>query len=106
VNIPATERFHGTSLHLSDIFADTLNAYQGVFALTLVGNYNTSGLAIRVSVVGNYAYVADGGSGLQIIDISNPINPTLKSNYDTSDFAYGVQVVGNYAYVADGYSGL
>jgi hypothetical protein len=59
-----------------------------------------------VQVVGNYAYVADGYSGLQIIDISNPTTPTLKGNYDTSDFARGVQVVGNYAYVADDYSGL
>jgi Ca2+-binding RTX toxin-like protein len=59
-----------------------------------------------VQVVGNYAYVADGGSGLQIIDISNPATPTFKGNYDTSGRAYGVQVVGNYAYVADYQSGL
>jgi hypothetical protein len=106
VNIPVTETFHGTSLHLSDIVADTLNTYQGVFAPTLVGNYDTSGYAISVQVVGNYAYVADRDSGLQIIDISNPTTPTLKGNYDTSGYAYGVQVVGNYAYVADDYSGL
>jgi Ca2+-binding RTX toxin-like protein len=59
-----------------------------------------------VQVVGNYAYVADGDSGLQIIDISNPTTPTLKGNYDTSGYAQGVQVVGNYAYVADDASGL
>ncbi|MBS3026116.1 MAG: DUF4347 domain-containing protein [Dolichospermum sp. DET50] len=109
VNIPVTETFHGTSLHLSDIVADTLNTYQGVFAPTLVGNYNTSGNAYGVQVVGNYAYVADYWSGLQIIDISNPTTPTLKGNYDTSynfDPAYGVQVVGNYAYVAYSESGL
>jgi hypothetical protein len=110
VNIPVTdvETFHGTSLpYLSEIVfrADTLNTYQGVFAPTLVGNYNTSGLAFGVQVVGNYAYVADYYSGLQIIDISNPTSPTLKGNYATY-YALGVQVVGNYAYVADGYSGL
>jgi Ca2+-binding RTX toxin-like protein len=59
-----------------------------------------------VQVIGNYAYVADSFSGLQIIDISNPLTPTLKGNYDTSGSAYGVQVVGNYAYVADGEGGL
>ncbi|MFM6513497.1 MAG: Calx-beta domain-containing protein [Microcystis panniformis] len=58
-----------------------------------------------MKVVGNYAYLADWTSGLQIIDISNPTNPILKGNYDT-DAAYGVEVVGNYAYVADGSSGL
>ena len=56
--------------------------------------------------MGNYAYVADGGSGLQIIDISNPTSPTLKGNYDTSGVALDVQVVGNYAYVADYEGGL
>jgi hypothetical protein len=110
VNIPVTdvETFHGTSLpYLSEIVfrADTLNTYQGVFAPTLKGNYDTSGIAWRVQVVGNYAYVADYYS-LQIIDISNPTTPTLKGNYDTSGNAYGVQVVGNYAYVADAGSGL
>ncbi|MFN9179557.1 MAG: hypothetical protein ACK6A9_13920 [Dolichospermum sp.] len=44
--------------------------------------------------------MGDWGSGLQIIDISNPTTPTLKGNYDTSGGAYGVQVVGRYAYVA------
>ncbi|MDB9451743.1 DUF4347 domain-containing protein [Dolichospermum circinale] len=106
VNIPVTETLHGKSLHLSDIIADTLKTYQGVFAPTLVGNYNTSGGAWGVQVVGNYAYVADYYSGLQIIDISNPTTPTLKGNYDTSGIADGVQVVGNYAYVADYNSGL
>jgi Ca2+-binding RTX toxin-like protein len=56
--------------------------------------------------VGNYAYVADGSSGLQIIDISNPAAPTLAGTYDTPGYAQEVQVVGNYAYVADGGSGL
>jgi len=59
-----------------------------------------------VQVVGNYAYVADSGSGLQIIDISNPATPTLKGNYDTSGAAADVQIVGNYAYVADSDGGL
>ena len=111
VNIPVTdvETFHGTSLpYLPNIVfnADTLNTYQGVFAPTLVGNYNTTGIAYGVQVVGNYAYVADWSSGLQIINISNPAVPTLVGTYDTSSYAHGVQVVGNYAYVADGYSGL
>ncbi|MFM6288198.1 MAG: LVIVD repeat-containing protein, partial [Dolichospermum sp.] len=118
------ETFHGTSLlqgegtsphsfigkgvrGLGSVFnAHTLHTYQGVLAPTLVGNYDTSDRAIDVQIVGNYAYVADLGSGLQIIDISNPAAPTLVGNYDTSGWAYGVQIVGNYAYVADYGSGL
>jgi Ca2+-binding RTX toxin-like protein len=56
--------------------------------------------------VGNYAYVADLDSGLQIINISNPAAPTLTGTYDTTGYAQGVQVVGNYAYVADNDGGL
>ena len=69
------------------------------------GSYNID-YAWGVQVVGNYAYVADGYSGLQIIDITNPTSPTLKGNYDTNSGAKGVQVVGNYAYVADYEGGL
>jgi hypothetical protein len=63
-------------------------------------------LAYGVQIVGNYAYVADYWSGLQIIDISNPATPTFKGNYNTSGYAWDVQIVGNYAYVADWGSGL
>ena len=73
---------------------------------TLVGSYDTPGYAYGVQVVGNYAYVADGGTGVQIIDISNPTNPTRKGSYDTPNLAIDVQVVGDYAYVADYWSGL
>ncbi|GCL41752.1 DUF4347 domain-containing protein [Dolichospermum planctonicum] len=109
VSFPVTETFHGKSLpYLPNIVfnAHTLHTYQGVFAPTLVGNYNTSGSAWGVQVVGNYAYIADSLSGLQIIDISNPTTPTLKGNYNTSGSAWGVQVVGNYAYIGDFTSGL
>jgi hypothetical protein len=92
VNIPEN---HGTSLVF---YAETLNTYQGVFAPTLVGEYNTSGNANGVQIVGNYAYVADD-SGLQIIDISNPTTPILKGIYNTTGSNHGVQIVGNYAYV-------
>ncbi|MFN6173792.1 MAG: DUF4347 domain-containing protein, partial [Dolichospermum sp.] len=108
VNIPVTdvETFHGTSLpYLPNIVfnADTLHSYQGVFAPTLVGEWDILNDANAVTVVGNYAYAVR--DRLEIIDISNPTTPTFKGNYDT-DYAYGVQVVGNYAYVADGFSGL
>jgi hypothetical protein len=73
---------------------------------TLAGSYDTPNNARDVSIVGNYAYVADAGSGLQVIDISNPNSPTLVGTYDTPNNARDVSVVGNYAYVADSFSGL
>ena len=106
VNIPVTETFHRTSLHLSDIVADTLHSYQGVFAPTLVGHWDHLNEMNTVTVVGNYAYAM--GDRLDIIDISNPAKPLVKGSYKISG-RYGgqsVQVVGNYAYVADSDKGL
>ena len=103
VNIPATETFHGTSLHLSDIVADTLNTYQGVFAPTLVGEWDFLSYPNAVTVVGNYAYAV--GDTLEIIDISNPAKPVVKGSYKIEG-GRGVQVVGNYAYVAGHGTGI
>ncbi|NGX42509.1 MAG: hypothetical protein K940chlam7_00789 [Chlamydiae bacterium] len=72
----------------------------------LVGNYDTPGDADDVTISGTYAYVTDGVSGFQIINVSNVTNPTLAGSYDTPGEAYGVAISGNYAYVGDGSSGL
>ena len=45
---------------------------------------------ITLSADGSKVYVADGYDGLKIIDISNPMNPTLLGEYDTSAYAKSV----------------
>ena len=55
-----------------------------------------------MAVAGSYAYVADGSSGLRIINVANPAAPTRSASYDTPGYAHGVAVAGSYAYVADG----
>ncbi|MFX1516748.1 MAG: hypothetical protein ACFFC6_10585 [Promethearchaeota archaeon] len=61
---------------------------------------DTTGDASGVYVRGDYAYVADGKTGLAIIDISDPTNPGLPIYRDTVDTAWrGVYVSGDYAYV-------
>ena len=59
-----------------------------------------------VAVRGDYAYVADEGAGLRVIDVSDPSNPTEAGFFDTGGAAYGVAVSGQYAYVAEGWDGL
>ena len=49
-----------------------------------------------------YAFVADRGSGLQIVDVSDPSQPKLVGGCDTPGDTFGVYVKGNYAYVTDG----
>ena len=72
----------------------------------LKGTLDTTGTANDVTISGNYAYVADQASGLQIIDISNPAAPTLAGTVDTTGNAVGVAISGNHAYVADGNNGV
>ena len=44
-------------------------------ALITVGTLDTPGYARDVEVMGDLAYVADGDSGLRVIDVSNPAFP-------------------------------
>ncbi|MHB9050032.1 MAG: Ig-like domain-containing protein, partial [Pirellulales bacterium] len=69
-----------------------------------LGGYDTSGSAWDVFVAGTVAYVADGPSGLAILDVSNPNAPVWLGGY--SGTARGVVVSGTLAYVADAGAGL
>ncbi|MBI5183022.1 MAG: fibronectin type III domain-containing protein [Nitrospinae bacterium] len=100
----------GTSLYVSASYAYVTNS-EGLHIIDLSGteiivSVETPGYAWDVYVSGNYAYVADGSSGLQVIDISNPYSPEIIGSVDTRGFAWDVDVSGNYAYVADWGSGL
>jgi hypothetical protein len=74
--------------------------------LKFIGSLDTPGSARGITAKGNYAYVADGWKGLQIIDISDPSSPKEVGNLDTPGWAYGITAKGNYAYVADAGGGL
>lgn len=76
------------------------------FSPTLLGSYNTPGVARGVYISDSIAYVADEKSGLQIINVSDPAASKLLGSYDTPGEAYGVYVSNGTAYVADGDSGL
>jgi hypothetical protein len=79
--------------------ADSLNVRR-------IGGCDTPGNAFGVAVSGDYAYVADGDSGLRIISIADPSQPVEVGSLVTPDSAYDVAVVGDYAYVADDTAGL
>jgi hypothetical protein len=66
------------------------------FAPTLAGSCDTPGFASSVAISGDNAYVADGGFGLQVIDISDPTTPTAAGSYNTPGEAYGVAISGDY----------
>jgi tRNA A-37 threonylcarbamoyl transferase component Bud32 len=66
-----------------------------------LGNYDTPGTAMRVTISEGIAYVADESGGLQIINVNNSTDPFFLSNYTTPLSALGVTVADNIAYVAD-----
>jgi len=66
--------------------------------IELVGQYDTSGYANDVVVVGNYAYIADDIGGLCIVDISDPSDPTIEGIFVAGE-THDVAVRDNYAYV-------
>jgi hypothetical protein len=76
------------------------------FVPALVGSYDTPGNARGVFVSGDHLFVADFGSGLHVVDITDPTAPTLLGTYNTPGSALGVYVTGDYAFVADYGSGL
>lgn len=75
-------------------------------SLSLAASCATPDSARGIYVSGDYAYVADGDSGLQVVDITDPIHPFIAGFCATPSFAYKVYVSGDFAYVADDYAGL
>jgi hypothetical protein len=60
-------------------------------------------LAINASdlrVVGQFAYVADIGAGLTIVDIRDPAAPVQRASYGPLGYPLGVDVAGDLVYVA------
>ncbi|OGH89682.1 MAG: hypothetical protein A2469_03380 [Candidatus Magasanikbacteria bacterium RIFOXYC2_FULL_40_16] len=71
---------------------------------TPMGFFDTSGNSFGIKISGNYAYVADSGGGLRIINISNPSSPTSVGTYATT--AWNLDIAGSFAYVAAYSNGL
>ena len=96
----ADEERLGMSRYGKPVVVDALD-----FSMEQVSSYDiagrATGVAFGVYVAGQYVYIAGGGSGLRVIDISDPFTPAEVGFYDTPGLAYGVYVEGLYAYVAD-----
>lgn len=87
-------------------FTATSQINVNFFAPTALSYISIPGYANNVDVAGNYAYVAAGAAGLQIVNVTDRSNPYIEGVLDTAGNASDVRVVGNLAYVADGASGL
>lgn len=59
-----------------------------------------------VVVSDTLAYVAAGGAGLRVVNISDPTHPVEIGKWDSPGYAEGVAVAGSTVYLADGPYGL
>lgn len=64
-----------------------------------IGIHGTA-LDIALSDDGNFAYIASGDFGLQVLDISDPRHPKLINVLDTFGYVNHVEVANNTAYVS------
>jgi len=64
------------------------------------------GFANNVKVNGNFAYVAAGSAGLQVVDVSDRTNPRIVASLATPGNANDLRVVGDRVYLAAGSAGL
>jgi hypothetical protein len=65
--------------------------------------------AMDVAVAGHYVFLANGGDGLRIYDVSNPENPIgvgHTNNVGRAGNAMGIALFGDYAYVANSNDGM
>ncbi|MBA7486600.1 MAG: hypothetical protein GH155_01705 [Spirochaeta sp.] len=60
---------------------------------------------VNVAMKGDYAFVAAGANGLNIVDIADPANPRMLAALTTTD-ARAVDCRDNYVYLADGSRGV
>jgi hypothetical protein len=65
-----------------------------------ISTLRTSTSVNDISVVGNLAYLANGQSGMKIIDISSTFYPEITGSIETPGYAWGLTVSGDYAYIA------
>lgn len=54
-----------------------------------------------ISVENGYAYIADGYGGVEVVDVYDPMNPSVIGYVDLIDGSTGIKVDGEYAYVSE-----
>jgi hypothetical protein len=78
-----------------------------MFEITEIGHIDTAGLATSIQIQNDIAYVSAGDSGLYVINITDPENPTELNRYNESIVdIHDIYVNGNLVYIADYTAGL
>ena len=94
------------SLTNSTLSTTALGAVESFTPIAETASLSIPGFANNVDVDGNFAYVAAGSAGLQIVDVQDRHNPAIVAARALPGNANDVVVAGGYAYVAAGSAGL
>ena len=73
------------------------------FSIGYLSSYSSSQVC-KVSVSGNFAYIAAGEDGFHVLDITNIRNPYSIFNSDLPVYANDIHIDGDFAYITDKYS--
>jgi hypothetical protein len=76
------------------------------FSPTPLSFVSVPGFANNVDVTGDFAFVASGATGIQVVNVTNRSNPSIVEAFDTPGNANDVKVFGNALLIADGSAGL
>ncbi len=73
-----------------------------------MGGFDTEGFCQGIDAEGDYCYLADRHWGLQVIDVSDPMNPVRAANlkFEGADDCDKVKIAGDRAVVLDRYDGV
>lgn len=100
VKVAGAYAYVGTSVGLTIVDISNLEK-ASVVSTTLIKNS-----VRRMSLSGNFAYLACGDTGLVVVDISDPLEPFVVSTTEMLSNAKDVSISGNTAYVADSIAGV
>jgi len=87
-------------------FTAMVTATVTAFTPTSLSYLAIPGFANAVAVNGNYAYVAAGSAGLQVVDVTDRTNPQIVASLALAGNSNDVRLLSNFAYVAGGSAGL
>ncbi|GGW96886.1 hypothetical protein GCM10007391_33710 [Alteromonas halophila] len=83
-----------------------VNVTVETFEAAALSAIDIPGYANNVDISGDYAFIAAGAAGLQVVDVADRENPQVVAELDTDGTAIDIKVRGNLAYIADGDGGL
>jgi hypothetical protein len=91
----------GDKAYVGDAFGFQIMDIDPISSTHVLSGIDTAWMARDVEILNGYAYVADNGGGLQIIDINTPESASVVGVMLTPNFAVGVTQGGGYIYVGD-----